>query len=212
VAELNLRKIVREVLREELTSGDATLRKLITELVLSTILKDSAGTELSSYVKNLDVLLSTRASETTLSAIRSQTDRLNFDPANRLRVSPANAEAMLPVDIQARYKPTGMTLYIGTVTAGGNSGDIDVSTFTALELELKVTAVSGTTPALSVYIEGKFETTGDYKMLVYQENITATGIWYFTVNPCVFRYIRVRWSVSGTSPSFTFRVDAQAMV
>jgi hypothetical protein len=203
VAELNLRRVVREVLREELTSGDSATRRLLTELVLSAILKDSTGAELSSYVKNLDVALST---------IKSQTDKLNFDEANRLRVSPASAEVMLPVDVQARYKPPGMTLYSGTVTASGNTADIDVSIFSALELELKVTAVSGTNPVLSVYIEGKFETTGDYKVLVYQENITATGIWYFTINPCIFRYIRVRWSVSGTSPSFTFRVDAQAMV
>jgi hypothetical protein len=105
-----------------------------------------------------------------------------------------------------------MTLYSGTVTANGNTADIDVSTVSALELLLKVTAVSGTNPTLSVYIEGKFEATGDYKPLVYQENITATGIWYFTINPCVFRYIRVRWSISGTSPSFTFGVYAQAMV
>jgi hypothetical protein len=207
-----VRRAVREVLREELTSGDATLRKLITELVLSAVLKDSAGTELSNYIKNLDVLLSTRASEVTLSAIRSQTDRLNFDSANRLRVSPADAEAMLPVDIQARYKPPGATLYSGTVTASGDSVDIDVSTITALELILKVTAVSGTNPVLSVYIEGKFEATGDYKPLVYQENITATGIWFSTITQLAFRYIRVRWVVSGTSPSFTFTVAGQAMV
>jgi hypothetical protein len=198
-----LRKAVREVLREELTSGDPAVRKLLAEALLSAVLKDSAGAELSTYVKNLDVALST---------IKSQTDKLNFDSANRLRVSPANAEIILPIDIQARYKPAGMTLYSGTVTASGNTADIDVSTISALEIELKVTAVSGTTPTLNVYIEGKFEPTGDYKPLVYQENITGTGIWYFTINPCVFRYIRVRWLVSGTSPSFTFGVYAQAVV
>jgi hypothetical protein len=81
-----------------------------------------------------------------------------------------------------------------------------------LELLLKVTAVSGTNPSLSVYIEGKFEATGDYKPLVYQEGITGTGIWYLTINPCIFRYIRVRWVLGGTSPSFTFGVYAQAVV
>jgi hypothetical protein len=197
-----VRKVVREILREELTSGDPVTRRLLSELVLSAVLKDSAGAELSSYLKNLDVALST---------IKSQTDKLNFDSANRLRVSPANAEIMLPVDVQARLK-SSLTLYIGTVTASGNTADIDVSTISALEIELKVTAVSGTSPTLSVYIEGKFEATGDYKPLVYQEGITGVGIWYFTINPCVFRYIRVRWVVSGTSPSFTFRVDAQTVV
>ena len=171
--------------------------------VISTAVRDQTGADLSGYLKNLDVALST---------IKSQTDKLNFDSANKLRVSPANAEVILPVDIQARYKPAGMTLYSGTVTASGNSPDIDVSTISALEVELKVTAVSGTSPTLDVYIEGKFETTGDYKTLASQTGITSTGTWFFTINPLVFRYVRVRWVVGGTSPSFTFGVYGQAMV
>jgi hypothetical protein len=81
-----------------------------------------------------------------------------------------------------------------------------------MELLLKVTSVSGTNPILNVYIEGKFDTVGDYKVLVYQEGITSTGIWYFTITQLIFKTIRVRWTVSGESPSFTFRVDAVAMV
>jgi hypothetical protein len=81
-----------------------------------------------------------------------------------------------------------------------------------LEIEIKVTSVSGTNPTLSVYIEGKFENTGDYKTLASQENITAIGIWFATINPCAFRLLRVKWVVGGMNPSFTFRVDAQGMV
>jgi len=192
-----------EALREELTSGDGNTRALLAQLLLSAVLRDSTGAELSGYLKNLDVGLST---------IKSQTDKLSFDAGNRLRVSPANAEIIMPVDLQARFKPPGMTLYSGTVTASGNTADIDVSLYSALELALKVTAVSGVTPTLSVYIEGMFEATGDWKPLAFQEGITSTGVWYFTINPLVFRYIRVRWVVGGTSPSFTFTVVAQAMV
>jgi hypothetical protein len=65
---------------------------------------------------------------------------------------------------------------------------------------------------LNVYIEGKFEATGDYKVLASQTGITSTGVWFLTVNPLAFRFIRVRWVVGGTSPSFTFTVVAQAMV
>jgi putative transposon-encoded protein len=121
------------------------------------------------------------------------------------------SDIMVPTDIQNRYKAP-LTLYSGTVTANGNSADVDVSPFSVLEVEIKVTSVSGTTPTLSVYIEGKFENTGDYKTIVSQENITGAGIWFATINPCAFRYVRVRWVVGGTSPSFTFRVDAQGMV
>ena len=119
-----------------------------------------------------------------------------------------DSHIMVPTDIQNRYKAP-LTLYSGTVTASGNSSDIDVSPFSVLEIEIKVTSVSGT---LDVYIEGKFENTGDYKTLASQTGITATGVWYFTINPCAFRYLRVRWVVGGTSPSFTFRVDGQGMV
>jgi hypothetical protein len=118
----------------------------------------------------------------------------------------------LPVDQQYRRKENLGTLYSGTVTASGNSADISVDNFSAAELELKVTAVSGTSPTLDIYIEGKFEATGDYKTLASQTGITATGTWFFTLNPLIFRYIRIRWVVGGTSPSFTFTVAGQAIV
>jgi hypothetical protein len=145
------------------------------------------------------------------SGVKDILSKLTFDPASNLKIDNANYEAMAPTDIQAIYKSSA-TLYSGTVTASGNTADIDVSNFTVLEIELKVTSVSGTSPALSVYIEGKFEDTGDYKPLVYQENITSTGIWFFTITKLAFRYIRVRWTVSGTSQSFTFTVTAQMSV
>jgi hypothetical protein len=47
-----------EKLREELTSGDPNTKKLLTELLLSIVLKDSGGSELSNYIKNLDIALS----------------------------------------------------------------------------------------------------------------------------------------------------------
>jgi len=116
---------------------------------------------------------------------------------------------MVPYEKQSVYKPPPVTLFSGTVTANGNTADIDVSNYTAMEIELKVTSVSGTSPSLSVYIEGKFEATGDYKVLASQTGITGTGVWFFTINPLIFRYIRVRWVVGGTNPSFTFIVTAQ---
>jgi len=118
---------------------------------------------------------------------------------------------MMPVDIQAVNKAS-VLMFNGTVTASGNSPDIDLSVYSVMEIELKVTAVSGTTPTLDVYIEGQFEATGDYKVLASQTGITSAGTWFFTVNPLIFRLVRVRWSVGGTSPSFTFTVAVQLMV
>jgi len=134
------------------------------------------------------------------------------DLLEMIRAKIADSAIIVPVEEQSVYKPPGTTLFLGTVTASGNTADLDVSTISALELELKVTAVSGTSSTLDVYIEGKFEATGDYKVLASQTGITATGTWFFTINPLVFRYIRVRWVVGGTSPSFTFTVAMQAVV
>jgi len=77
----------------------------------------------------------------------------------------ADSLIVVPVDIQSRYKPPGMVLFSGTVTSSGSTSDIDVSTFSAMEILLKVTSVSGTNPSLSVYIEGKFEETGGLQTL-----------------------------------------------
>jgi hypothetical protein len=133
------------------------------------------------------------------------------DLFQQLRVKLNDSAIMVPVDIQGRLKGY-TTLYSGTVTASGNSSDSDLSVYGAMEVLIKVTGVSGTSPTLGVYVEGKFEATGDYKTLASQTGINATGTWPFTVNPLIFKLVRVRWVVGGTSPSFTFSVQAQTMV
>jgi hypothetical protein len=62
--------------------ADIDLRKLA-EIILQVILKDSNGSELSDYIKNLDVSLGTRASESTLSAIKSKTDNIDVPLSSR---------------------------------------------------------------------------------------------------------------------------------
>lgn len=151
------------------------------------------------------------AKEITLSGIKSQIDKLVFDSTNNLKVDLANTEIILPIEKQSNYK-SYFTIYSGTVTANGNTSDIDAGIYSGLEIMLKVTAVSGTSPSLDLYIEGKFEATGDYKPLVYQTGITGTGIWYFTITQLIFKYIRARWVIGGTSPSFTIGVYAQGLV
>jgi hypothetical protein len=134
------------------------------------------------------------------------------DLLEMIRARIVDSAIIVPVDIQARYKPPGMTLYSGTVTASGNTADIDVSTLSSLRVMVKVTAVSGTTPTLDIYIEGKYEATGDYVPLLSRTGITATGVYELgQLDNLCFRYIRVRWVVSGTSPSFTIAVVAQAL-
>jgi hypothetical protein len=85
------KKALRKVLREELTSGDEAVSELVNE-----ILKAIRDKTQWSRLDNLDVLLSTRASESTLSAIKTQTDKLTFDTSNRLAIqNPPNLDVAL---------------------------------------------------------------------------------------------------------------------
>jgi len=134
------------------------------------------------------------------------------DLVQKLRVSIVDSTIAVPVDLQYVYKES-ITLFSGTVTASGNTLDIDVSRFSSIRVALKVTAVSGTSPALDLYIEGKYEATGDYVTLLSVTGVTSTGFWELgQVDNLTFRYIRARWIVGGTSPSFTICVMAQAKV
>jgi hypothetical protein len=118
-----------------------------------------------------------------------------------------------PVDLQFRRKENLGALVSGTFTAGGNSADISVDNFSSARFWIKVTAASGTSPTLDVYVEGKYEQTGDYEPLVSKTGITAVGAFLIgQVDNLVFRFIRVRWVVGGTTPSFTFTVTGQALV
>ena len=129
-----------------------------------------------------------------------------------LRVRIADSGVIVPVEEQSVYKPPSIILYSGTVTASGSSPDIDVSTLRSVRIMAKVTAVSGTAATLDIHVEGKYEATGDYVPLLSRTGITATGVYELgQLDNLCFRYIRVRWVVGGTSPSFTFTVVAQAM-
>jgi len=127
-------------------------------------------------------------------------------------VIPNGSSVILPVDVQARYKPTGSTVYSGTVNSSGNTSDINVSTFSSVRLMAKVTGMSGTSPSISFYVDGKYDATGDYVTLLSQANITSTGIYELgQLDNLTFNNIRVRWVVSGTSVSITFTVAMQAL-
>ena len=134
------------------------------------------------------------------------------DLIQAIRVSIVDSKIAVPADLQYVYKES-LLLYSGTVTVSGNTIDIDVSRFSSIRVALKVTAVSGTLPTLDVYIEGKYEGTGDYVALLSLTGITSTGFWELgQLDNLTFRLIRVKWIVGGTSPSFTIYVAAQAKV
>jgi hypothetical protein len=97
-----------------------------------------------------------------------------------------------------------------TRTEDGYTTDIDVSRILKAEICIDVTDVSGTTPTLDVYIEGKDQLSGKYKVLFSQTGINDVDT-FWTPNPIdiVFKYVRARWEISGESPSFTFSIGLE---
>jgi hypothetical protein len=188
-----LRKVLAEKLREELTSGDPATRKLLTELLLSTILKDSTGAELSSYIKNLDKALSAL-----------------LTASGNVKIALVETTIKQPVDIQDRWQEGVTIASSGARTAGGNTSDIDIGRFLYGEFCLDVTAVSGTTPTLDVYIEAKDQLSGKYKVIWSQTGINAVGTFWSGVLTLPYKYVRARWVIGGTSPSFTFSIGLEA--
>jgi hypothetical protein len=115
--------------------------------------------------------------------------------------------------IHSRRKESLGVLASGTFTANGNTPDINVEHITSARFWIRVTAVSGSSPTLAIHIDGKHESTGDYESIASRTNITSTGGYLIgsQVDNLVFRFIRVRWVLGGTTPSFTFTVTGQAM-
>jgi hypothetical protein len=91
-------------------------------------------------------------------------------------------------------------------TASGNSGLLsgfgDWSRFRA---QLNVTSASGTTPTLDVVIEDSFDGTTWNTVVTFTQK-TASGVQALDVSGQFTDQLRVRWTVGGTTPSFTFDV------
>jgi len=127
-----------------------------------------------------------------------------------------SSEIMVPADLQG-IMPDAIKGYLtllasGSRTSSGNTGDIDILHYRNLDILIDVTSVSGTSPTLDVYIDGKFTAVGKYYPIASQTGINTTGQWLLQLRNIPYRYIRVRWVIGGTSPSFTFAVYAEASI
>ena len=98
-------------------------------------------------------------------------------------------------------------------TASGSSGSISLGpvprAIQALAVDVNVSAASGTSPSLTLILE-RLAADGNWYQIWSPTAITAAGTASTSVGPgCataqVFtQTIRLRWVISGTSPSFTF--------
>lgn len=88
----------------------------------------------------------------------------------------------------------------GTAVSGESYGNIE-----DVRAQLEVTAASGTTPNLTAFVETTVDGT-NWDVVGTFAAKTAAGREVITITNLVGNNLRVRWVITGTTPSFTFSV------
>lgn len=94
-------------------------------------------------------------------------------------------------------------------TASGNSGPLQTGPLYTLAVDVNVTATSGTSPTLTLFLD-RLGADGNWYPIWSPTAVTAAGVVSTSVGPgCATaevptNNIRLRWVLGGTSPSFTF--------
>lgn len=95
-----------------------------------------------------------------------------------------------------------------TTTANGSNLDNTTSSASGGSATLQLSAVSGTaSPSVAVIIEHSTTGAGSWSTIGTFATKTAAGAEYITFSGTVNRYVRASWTVTGTTPSFTFNVS-----
>lgn len=93
-------------------------------------------------------------------------------------------------------------------TASGDSGPLSGwGAAKTIRAQLNVTAASGTTPALDVVIEDSLDGGSTWNAVATFAQKTTTGREVVSITAAFSDLLRVRWTIAGTTPSFTFAVD-----
>lgn len=91
-------------------------------------------------------------------------------------------------------------------TVTGNSGEFDsFGEASTLRAQLDITAASGTTPTLDVLIQDTLDGTNWNTVGTFAQKVT-TGREVINITVPFARRVRALWTITGTTPSFTFSV------
>ena len=106
----------------------------------------------------------------------------------------------------------GANLYVQAseaVTASGQTAALEVGPLTTLAVDVNVSAASGTTPTLDLYVD-RLGADGIWYQIWHGTQVTGAGQTSTSIGPScatnnvVTSTVRFRWVVGGTTPSFTF--------
>lgn len=108
--------------------------------------------------------------------------------------------------------------------AGANGADQTNLTHRGVQVCVNITAITGTSPSLTVTIQGKDSVSGAYYTLLASAALTATGLTVLTVYPGALTTANVstpqplplNWrvitAIAGTTPAVTATVAANLIV
>jgi hypothetical protein len=125
-----------------------------------------------------------------------------------LLVTPMGAQTRQYRDATSGFLNQTTFVALGAETASGDSGTpVDMGPYSNGVIHINVTAESGTgTPTLTVTFQSCADATITYcSTHTASSGITATGNTILKVSN-YGRYVRVIYTISGTTPSFTFQV------
>ena len=129
-------------------------------------------------------------------------------------ISPADSSGYINIDVQAKagYPPYLEATLVNAqaITANGSSSNVNISAYLHVFTFIYVSAVSGTSPSMNVYLNAYDSTSNQYVSIASVTNITATGTYYMAASNLAVRYVNVSWIVNGTSPSFTTTITLHA--
>lgn len=93
-------------------------------------------------------------------------------------------------------------------TVSGDSGPLNgYGIASTLRAQLDVTAAAGTSPTLNVVIEDSVDGGATWNVVGTFAQKVAAGREVINVTAPFTGTLRARWTIGGTSPSFTFAVD-----
>lgn len=120
--------------------------------------------------------------------------------------------------MQNRIMPTLATL--NAAAANGNTNRLENQFQRGVTLTVDITAIAGTTPTITVFIEGYDESSGKYYPILTSAALSAVGTNVLTVYPAIAAVAnvsasavlpeawRVRWAIAGTTPTVTATIGA----
>lgn len=109
-------------------------------------------------------------------------------------------------------------LVLAAASASVNGSDLDNLSARGATVVVNITAITGTTPSLTVTVEGKDPLSGKYFTLLASAALTATGTTVLSIGPALTAaansvanafvppIFRIRATIAGTTPAVTATV------